>query len=274
MEEYEKLLASGTPPAGKGNVTHKGFGGPQGCSLVILFLIALLLWDSIFMYPLRLLVVLMHETGHALAAILTGGSATIKIFPNEGGVAMTRGGCRFLILSSGYFGSVVFGALLLRGTVVRTLREILLEIMGAAILAVTIFLVGFTDAFTFIYCVAAAAVMLGIGLFTRPVIENFVVRFIAVASCLYAILDIRSDLLSWNAVFGTAYCGQVSDAKQLADLTHIPALIWGVLWCVVSAVVLVKTLRYVAGQDARTTPPKTATPPAAAQPPLRPGAPT
>ncbi|MDQ7779945.1 MAG: M50 family metallopeptidase [Planctomycetota bacterium] len=193
---------SASPPS-SGYVPHKGVGGPYGCSLVLLFLAAFLLWNTVFMYPLRLLVVLMHESGHALAAILTGGRVvSITITPQEAGVAVTAGGWRLLILCSGYLGSVIFGALLLRATVVPKLREVLLEIMAAGVLAVMLFFVGWADTFTLVYCIAAAIVLFLVGVKTRPAVEYFIVRFVAVASCLFAFLDLRGDLLSFSAVFG------------------------------------------------------------------------
>jgi len=45
---------------------------------------------------------------------------------------------------------------------------------------------------------------------------------LGVTSALYALLDIRSDVLLQP--------GAVSDAAMLAELTGIPALLWGLLW--------------------------------------------
>ena len=41
-------------------------------------------------------------------------------------------------------------------------------------------------------------------------------------SCLYAVLDIQSDILEKPGV--------QSDARMLEEETHIPTLIWGLLW--------------------------------------------
>ena len=81
---------------------------------LLLGLGAVLLWNTFVAYPFRVFVVFLHEISHGLAAVLTGGALeSIGLSVNEGGVAVTRGGSRFLILTAGYLGSLLFGALFL-----------------------------------------------------------------------------------------------------------------------------------------------------------------
>ena len=71
-------------------------------------------WDTIATYPVQLLVVFVHECGHALAAVLTGGSVKeLVINPNLSGHMASSGGNQFLVSSAGYLTSVAFGALLI-----------------------------------------------------------------------------------------------------------------------------------------------------------------
>ncbi len=82
--------------------------------LAALFIAAWLLWDTPVVYPIKIFVVCLHELGHAVAALLTGGQVmSIQIFPEEGGVTFTRGGWPFVILSAGYLGSMLAGSVLL-----------------------------------------------------------------------------------------------------------------------------------------------------------------
>jgi hypothetical protein len=53
---------------------------------------------------------------------------------------------------------------------------------------------------------------------------------IGATSALYAVWDIASDVLVRYA--------PGSDAAALAQLTGIPAIVWGVLWIIVSGAVL------------------------------------
>jgi hypothetical protein len=58
---------------------------------------------------------------------------------------------------------------------------------------------------------------------------------LGLTSCLYAVLDIKSDILDRP--------GLPSDATALARLTGIPALAWGLVWITISLVVCVWLVR-------------------------------
>src|SRR5262245_17830149 len=77
--------------------------------LLISTVITLALWfvpySNYLLYPLRLFVTFIHESGHALAALITGGQvASITIQPNGNGVTWTRDSpvWGWLVLSGGY----------------------------------------------------------------------------------------------------------------------------------------------------------------------------
>jgi hypothetical protein len=205
--------------------------------LSALFVAVWVLWDTPVVYPIKIFVVWLHELGHALAALLTGGQVIgIQIFPEEGGVTTTRGGWSFVILSAGYLGSLFFGALLLYLSSRRRWGRGLMIVLAVLLIVST--LLFFRNVFAVAYGLVGAAVLFFCA-YRLPLEANFViVRFIAVASCLYAVLDIRSDL------FTAAPVGQaVNDAVALARLTGLPAIVWAVLWMIVSLVVLAFFLR-------------------------------
>src|SRR5579859_70249 len=82
------------------------------------FVVFLIVWQSgalvNLLYPLRLFVSLVHELGHGLTAILTGGKfLNFQVFPDGSGLAYTAGGSGFLVPQMGYLGAALFGALLL-----------------------------------------------------------------------------------------------------------------------------------------------------------------
>ena len=81
---------------------------------IVIGLVALCFWNSAPVYPLRIFVVFLHEISHGIAAALTGGRiVAIGLTFDEGGVCITDGGPRFLILNAGYLGSLFWGALFL-----------------------------------------------------------------------------------------------------------------------------------------------------------------
>lgn len=86
------------------------------------FALIFLLWQiaphnqtvSSLLYPFRLIVTFVHEAGHGLTALLTGGRfLEFRVFANGAGLATTAGGNRFLITQMGYLGAALFGAVLL-----------------------------------------------------------------------------------------------------------------------------------------------------------------
>ncbi len=82
------------------------------------FLVALLFWQIqdlyILMYPFRLFVTMIHELGHGVAAVLTGGHfIEFAVTKHGAGITYTSGGSRFVIIQAGYLGTALFGAVLL-----------------------------------------------------------------------------------------------------------------------------------------------------------------
>ncbi len=82
------------------------------------FLVAVVLWQVQGLYflthPFRLFVTMVHELGHGLAAVLTGGEFLhFEVTKRGAGLAYTAGGWRFAIIQAGYLGTAIFGAVLL-----------------------------------------------------------------------------------------------------------------------------------------------------------------
>jgi hypothetical protein len=114
------------------------------------------------LYPFQLLATILHEFGHGIFAILTGGEISkMQINTDGSGWTQTMGGSRLLILIGGYVGSAIFGNLLLRAGLVHArwstvVLNILLVIMIAictiwsASIANTIFVAMFALAIYFI----------------------------------------------------------------------------------------------------------------------------
>ncbi|MEL7236944.1 MAG: M50 family metallopeptidase, partial [Chloroflexota bacterium] len=85
-----------------------------GMSLIAL-VIVFIVWNipqlNAVLYPFRLFVTFVHESGHGLAAILSGGEfVRFEVMANGTGLATTRGGSRAAILPAGYLSAALFGA--------------------------------------------------------------------------------------------------------------------------------------------------------------------
>jgi hypothetical protein len=203
---------------------------------VLLGLGAVVLWNTPIAYPFRVFVVFLHEISHGLAAVITGGRiVSIGLSPDEGGVCVTQGGWRFVILSAGYLGSLLWGALFLLLAARRRQAPGVVALIGLFTLVAT--LVYVRTAFGFFYGLAAAGVLLVVA-GKLPEAAEGLLAAIGVMSALYAVWDIASDVLLRSH--------PASDASALAALTGIPGVIWGLLWIAASLWVMAAVLRKLA----------------------------
>jgi hypothetical protein len=204
---------------------------------VALGVLAVLLWDTFPAYPFRLFVVLLHEISHGIAAVLTGGRVVaIGLNFREGGVCVTQGGWRLLILNAGYLGSLLWGALFLVLGEKRRRAPTIVALIGAFTLLAT--LVYVRTWFGLLYGSLAGIALMAVATRLEPVVSETLLAGLGVMSCLYAVWDVASDVLLRSH--------PDSDASALAALTGVPALVWGAAWVGVSLWVIVAVLRRLA----------------------------
>lgn len=206
--------------------------------LVFIGLAAMVFWDHVLLWPLRMLVVLFHELGHALAALATGGEVlSISLDPNEGGVTRSRGGLRFFVLSAGYLGSLAFGVLwLFLGRRPRSARWGV-GVLAGLLVVVTVAWIRPLASFGFLFSLSASAVAIAIARFATASVSQGILRTLGVISVLYALWDIRDDAISRSI--------STSDASQLAELTFIPGPVWGVLWIGIGVGTLIALRKWI-----------------------------
>jgi hypothetical protein len=187
-----------------------------------------LLWWSPVIYPLKLFVVLLHETSHALMALATGGRVDrLVITADQGGICYCPGGNAFLTLSAGYLGSLLWGALILiLARAHRPSPRSTTTAIGVAVLALTALFV--RNAFGVLFGALFGAALVALRGAGRTV-HVLVLTALGLTSCLYALLDIKSDVLDRPHL--------PSDAHMLAQMTGVPTLVWGVLWIGMAAAV-------------------------------------
>ena len=186
------------------------------------------LWDTPVVYPLKVFVVLLHEISHAMMAVATGGRIErIVLDPNQGGACYCPGGSAFLTLSAGYLGSLAWGGLLISAGQMKRINSrwvtgaVGLLVMGLTIAYVRpLFGFGFWFGFAFGSALVLGAVRLA------PDVNRGILLTLGLTSCLYAILDIKSDVIDRPDL--------QSDAAMLGDLTGIQTMVWGVLWIAVA----------------------------------------
>lgn len=211
---------------------------------------------AILLYPLQLFATFVHEGAHAVAAVATGSAVqSLAVSPDTAGVVWTAGADglldRFVIASAGYVGTTVFGAGLLLW--LRYGRPARTALVGSAlVLALLTVVFGLmaplasggltrTGVGGTLFTLGAGAVLavglLVVGRAASPRWARFAVAFLAVQSLLNAVFALR-DLIGISALT-VAH----SDARNLADVTGVPALVWALLWSAVSVAIIVAALR-------------------------------
>ncbi|MFL5347245.1 MAG: M50 family metallopeptidase [Hyalangium sp.] len=195
--------------------------------LLLVFLgVGWFFWDSPVLRPVKLLVVMMHESGHAIASLIVGGSVqSITLRSDESGAclsALPPGVVRqIIVFSAGYLGSAVMGAVLLLATFRFRLRRV---VLGAACVWLAVMGVLYArDSFTLAFCVGTSVVLGLAAKFLPEGVVEVVNLFLAAFTALYALFDFRSDL--WDSRVRAG-----SDAALLAGHTWVPAIVWAGLW--------------------------------------------
>ncbi|MDE3003721.1 MAG: M50 family metallopeptidase [Gemmatimonadota bacterium] len=181
------------------------------------------LWDTPIVYPLKIFVVLLHELSHAMAVWATGGTVDqITLDPYQGGATYFTGGSAVLAMSAGYLGSLFWGALMFRAAnEPRVRKDWVNGAIGAMVILLTVFFVrsGFGIAFGIFFGAAMITASRRIG----EIWNKRLLLTLGLTSALYAILDIKDDVLDRPEIR--------SDAWMLAETTGIGnATMWGALW--------------------------------------------
>jgi hypothetical protein len=211
-------MAAGTPDPARWAVT----------GLVVA--VCLWFWNAALLAPLRLLVVIFHESGHALMTWATGGRVEeVAIDLGGAGHTLSRGGWPLLILNAGYLGSLAWGLALMaaaRGPARATCA--LVGVLLVALLGWMPFSLGLA-----FVAVAGLAFVAAAWRLPAPWCASLL-RTIGVFSTFYALIDAGQDV-------------GLGDAVTLAERTHVPALVWTAGWLVTGVATVWATRRVTVG---------------------------
>lgn len=156
------------------------------------------------LYPVTLLVTFLHEFGHALGALLTGGTVEgLQINPDGSGYTITRGGSQGVVLMGGYLGSAVLGNLLFY-IGARKRQRAQTALIALALLMALAGLIWF-ESFVSTGLLLGFAVVLYL-IATKTDWEQDMLMFLGLAAVLYIIQDFnvgpKSDLAMYEQVVG------------------------------------------------------------------------
>lgn len=167
------------------------------------------------LYPIRLLVTFLHEFGHAMGAILTGGWVeNVQINQDGSGWTRSANGNRIITIMGGYIGSAIFGNILFFiGAKLKWFVKPTLILLAASMAFTGVY--WYTSTFTTIMLMVFALAIIIITLKTN--FGREVLMFIGLASILFIIQDFN--------------VGPSSDLKAYAEeLVFLPADAWKYIW--------------------------------------------
>jgi hypothetical protein len=180
------------------------------------------------LYPIRLFVTFLHEFGHAIGAVLTGGWVE-EVQINQDGSGWTRSanGNRPITIMGGYLGSAFFGNLLFYvGARAQQLVKPLMVLVIISMLVTGFY--WFNSLFT-----TGVLVLFSVFLFFIAFKTNLgqeVLMFLGLASVIYIIQDFN--------------VGPTSDLKAYEEeMVFIPAQVWMYIWLGVAILLLLFNLK-------------------------------
>jgi hypothetical protein len=202
--------------------------------VLIIVVVSFFLWDTLFVFPIKLFVVFMHEASHALAILISGGSISeISIGFDLGGKVTANGGNDILIASSGYLGSLFFGLLLYYGSELKNIRKYIYFSVAALLLLI---LVISSPTLEFIVIgLITIAILIVSGLFSKILLVKIFVKSLALVSAIYVLIDLKEDMLSNEFA---------SDASILAGALGVDEIVVSLIWLVISTLLIGATLKY------------------------------
>jgi hypothetical protein len=176
---------------------------------------------------LPLLVAFLHELGHAMTCLVTGGHVlALQVNFDGSGLCTTSGGNRALIDCGGYLGSVLFGNIMLYvGIKHRHFSRILSGLIAVGMVLCS--LIWFSTLSSFIITAVIGGVLLF--LFTKVAWSGRWFLILAgTLSILYVIHDYR--------------VGPSSDLEAFASVVGLTPLLWMYLWLGVAVIITAASL--------------------------------
>ena len=212
-------------------------------------------------YPIRLFVTFIHESSHAIVALVTGGAVQSLTIASDGsGLTYTAGNSLLGSLftsSAGYLGTTFFGVLMLYLMRRNVSSQKVLFGLGGFVGVVTLVFgvicpalnifslnVPFSSvAFTVVVGALLSVGLMALALYGSTRVANWAVAFLAIQCLLNAISDLKTVLFINSPLAGSDI---QNDAGNMAAATGIPGFLWVVVWIAIAAFMIVVGLRFYA----------------------------
>lgn len=192
-------------------------------------------------YPVRLFVTFVHEAGHSLAALITGGRVLgFTVSPNGMGYATVAGGNLALVLPAGYLGAALFGSTLffLTNRIPKWSRGLAI-VLGLTIVALTVVYARPDQAGNFtalIIGIGFGLGMIGMGWAAPRVVNVFLLNTLAILTGLNAVLSLSVVVQNPTASSGQIVNDAAVFSREVTPL--LPPFVVAVLWAIIAVAML------------------------------------
>ncbi len=204
--------------------------------LIIFTFLSLVLWNTYFVYPIKLFVVLIHEISHAVMAVLSGGNVkSIYLDSNLSGNTQTEGGSLILISFAGYLGSLIIGLLLFLSGDKKEFGKWFTTLLSLLILISSINLI--TEGTIVFFSLLVASLLFISPRYFNPVVNSLLLKFVGLVSIFYVVTDIKDDLITSTI--------RETDTQIVEYITGIPALLIGMVWLIISIITAVWIIKRI-----------------------------
>lgn len=189
--------------------------------LIIMILAIIVSYIPILRVPFSFITTFFHEISHGLVALLTGGSIEkIRLHLDGSGLCYVKGGITGLIAFAGYLGAVLWGVLIFSIASSYKSKNIKFSVLIIMALILVSAILWARDLLTWVILAIIFLVFLIVPKLKDSGLKSFFLKFIA---CFVMLDALKSPL---NLIDGKHY----GDGARLADLTHVPEIIWVAIW--------------------------------------------
>lgn len=213
-------------------------------ALAGLLILALETVPAIFQlnYPFYVLFIFIHEIGHGIASWLTGGEFShFVVFPGLGGLSYVGGGSPFLVTVAGTFSVALFTTILILLGHDPKVNRIVVGLTGLALVLISlrygfpsIFDQGLANGlFTMVAGVILGSTLLLVARWASLSVNIFFQYLLVFKGIVITFADTWGIVRMTVPFFGQGIGG---DVTGLAEMTHIPVFIWGLIWTAVAVV--------------------------------------
>jgi len=219
---YARSLSSSLTP----NATQRTTLIVAACYILIIGILWHVPYLNFIIYPFKLLTVGFHEMSHAFAGVLTCAHIhSIELDPDEGGATRMSGGIAWITLPAGYLGSSLIGAALIACGFDTNASKV-------ASLVLAVFFI-FTlwwarrNLLTWVLLLGMSGLIVLFWFLKGGDVLRYLVLFIGVMSCLYALWDVIDDTIARKV--------NASDASAFAKICGcFPSQVWGAIWLAIA----------------------------------------